>query len=533
MGDTWRQEVREKARETRSRALAENTWSNRKTSLNHWIRFCKLIGIGEIIWLDTQDREQRFDTQCIFSEFLYHLTMTVKAVEGPGMTPSGTLAQYTSDIVKLHEIVDVDLSCVTKVTKEYCKGREVQLVDIRGPRLKAKKNGFTIEIMADWERVDWTPFLRQGTQSRRTLVIRAIYQTSFACHWRRSDSTIKDGKTWHPNWHLSRNNVRWFSEEFEEIEPTFTNLQRLRESRRGYAWVRSPPGKNDRTGEGATARFPSLLPLSSPSWFCPGLALLDMEIEHFIEPQWRSITPLFTDPDTQEAFRTQDFDSILMRIIQAAYRQIRGKEYSIKQIRKFFSLHSFRIGGMNAIRATSAPSHVRKMAGRWLSDAIDEYDRTELMEMLHFMHEMQGARGVLVTGRPDDLPCYEAERNMEEAGYFQVGPGEMRTLRNPSEGLRFPETHHPIHRLVGKDFKLPLPMVSGENRYHPDGQPMLRAVFCRIASLDFNSPKPITLAFRQRSRPNMKLSLTEWAQYAEHVRTQVAGTNTYVVNGDG
>ena len=117
MGGTWRQVIREKALATRCRALAENNWSNRKTSLNHWIRFCKLIGIGEIIWLDTQDREQRFDTQCIFSEFLYHLTMTVKAVEGPGMTPSGTLAQYTSDIVKLHEIVDVDLSCVTKVKR--------------------------------------------------------------------------------------------------------------------------------------------------------------------------------------------------------------------------------------------------------------------------------------------------------------------------------------------------------------------------------------------------------------------------------
>ena len=37
----------------------------------------------------------------------------------------------------------------------------------------------------------------------------------------------------------------------------------------------------------------------------------------------------------------------------------------------------------------------------------------------------QGARGVLVTGRPTDLPCYEAERNMEEAGYFHVGPGEV------------------------------------------------------------------------------------------------------------
>lgn len=533
MGKGWRQEIRGKTQNTRRRALADNTWSNRRTSLNHWSKFCKLINIGEIIWLNPQDREQRFDTQCIFEEFLYHLTMTVKAVEGPGMTPSGTLAQYASDIVKLHEIVDVDLSCVNKVTKEYRKGRDVQLVDIRGPRIKAKKDGFTIEFMEDWERVDWTPFLKRSTQLRRTLVIRAIYQSSFACHWRRSDSTIKDGKTWHPNWHLARSNVRWFSDQFEEVEPTLNNLKQLRQSRRGYAWVRSPPGKNDRTGEGATSRFPSLLPLSSPSWFCPGMALLEMEIENFIEPHLRSITPLFLDPDTQEAFRTRDIDDILMKIIQTALRERHNKVYSIKQIRKFFSLHSFRIGGMNAMRGTQAPSHVRKMAGRWLSDAIEEYGRQELYERLHFMHQMQGASGVLATGRPTDLPCYEAERSMEGPGYFEVKSGEIRTLKNPSKKLQFPETNHPIHRLIGVDFKLPLPVVSGVKRHYPDGQPILRAVFCRIASLDFNDPKPITLRFRQRSRPDMKLSMTEWARYAGDVRTKVDGTNTYKINGDG
>ena len=107
-------------------------------------------------------------------------------------------------------------------------------------------------------------------------------QGSFGCQWRRSDATIKSG-TWERYWNISRASVRWFDGEMREVVPSPDNLWKLHEERAGYASVRSPPGKNDQAGDGATARFPSLLPLASKGSFCPGMSLLELELDN---PCW-------------------------------------------------------------------------------------------------------------------------------------------------------------------------------------------------------------------------------------------------------
>ena len=65
---------------------------------------------------------------------------------------------YAGQIISLHQMVDVDLSFLSIDIKRFAHGRAKQLVEIRGPRWKRKKNGFTIQQFAEWERLNWSPY---------------------------------------------------------------------------------------------------------------------------------------------------------------------------------------------------------------------------------------------------------------------------------------------------------------------------------------------------------------------------------------
>ena len=76
--------------------------------------------------------------------------------------------------------------------------------------------------------------------------------------------------------------------------------------------------------------------------------------------------------------------AVIDRIAQYYIRN--GLEFEEKEVRRIYSLHSFRVLATNLLLKAGAPRHVRMMLGRWTSDeGMDTYTREELGMMLDFM----------------------------------------------------------------------------------------------------------------------------------------------------
>ena len=505
--------------QTKAHGLSVGTWSNYGTAAKHWARFCTRNGmVSEILFVDTSQREERCQIRHLFNRFMAYLILEIRAKEGFGMTTSSTLSSYAGQIISLHQMVDVDLSFLSIDIKRFAHGRAKQLVELRGPRWKRKKNGFTIQQFAEWERLNWSPYAGSADPEGRCLTLRALYQCMFACHWRRSDSTMKKDN-WSTHLNLSRASVRWFTLDHRELAPTVENLVWLKSTRQGYARVRSPPGKSDQLGDGSSARFPSLLPLDAPGVIQPGLQLLLLELHYVIPESDRALYPLFTDPDRNwMAMRTDDFDKFIMWLLKESLSRFHGQAWSVQQIKDSYSLHSFRIGATCALRSVGAPKAVRMMAGRWLSEAIDEYNREEVEEMLAYMRRQQSARCQLVNGQPEDMPEYPGARNLAVGEYFQVEDHELPVMQTSGHwSIPTSPLVDEIQRLYDQKEMFQL-LVDAQKGVTKAGVPVQRWVQATIVSFNPGDANPIRLQFTQRSRPDELISWTQWATYKLRVK---------------
>ena len=116
------------------------------------------------------------------------------------------------------------------------------------------------------------------------------------------------------------------------------------------------------------------------------------------------------------------------------------------------------------------------IAGRWLSDAFLEYEREDIPEMLRFMEKVQEADCRLGCAQPDDLPMFEAERRMMQAGRIEgLTEGDIRVSAGVPESLKAPKADAVLREWVGTEFKIMGPVTTG--RCHADGEPIRRAVF--------------------------------------------------------
>ena len=525
----WEQAISRYGDQAVADAFAENTWGNRGTAAGHWARFIKARGMqSEILWVDRPSSRERYEIKMLFQEFMGWLCCAIVAQEGEAMAPGATINAYARNVVALHRALDIDLSFVSETIRCFTRGREKHLVDLRGTRMKKKKNGFTVGQLSNWELIDWGPHLGRANPLRRRIVLRALVQSCFGCQWRRSDATLKAGQ-WVRYWRIARANVRWFDAEMREVQPSVENLRKLHRERTGYASVRSPPGKNDPTGDGATARFPSLLPLASLGTFCPGMALLEMEIDDPcydpLYPRYREEVPLFIDPETGTAFRTKAFDKFVMWVFRESARIHENRIWTERQARKEYSLHSFRIGGCCALRSVGSPRHVRKFAGRWLSEAMGEYDRGEIMEMLYYMYHKQHAECSLLNGQPEDLPMFEEERELKGYGTYELTAGSARLSKGdlPVDWRSCPATL--ARALAGKRFKIMDQAISGLPQ-PGTGLPKRRLVYCTIKKIHEGDRKPVQITFQDPRRQDRRYSFLEFADL--QIRLEDPRTGSYV-----
>ena len=101
----------------------------------------------------------------------------------------------------------------------------------------------------------------------------------------------------------------------------------------------------------------------------------------------RDGTAAFRDPEKPQnpPIKTYILDKAVIDRIAQYYVQ-NGLTFEEREIRKIYSLHSFRVLATNLLLKAGAPRHVRMMLGRWTSgEGMDTYTREELDTMMEFM----------------------------------------------------------------------------------------------------------------------------------------------------
>jgi len=245
---------------------------------------------------------------------------------------------------------------------------------------------YSIQQLRDIFSISWRPFGGRRNPARRLKVLRAIPALAIAALFRASEVLRPAGTAFNPLTHLTRGHITFHADDqaWTPIAPTLANLTRMLSVRRGVAKVKVPKLKNDQFMDNGFE--PIVLSFSDTAApFCTLSLLLEMEIDDAItSSSTRNRTPMFVDPDTGAQFTKTAFAHIFTKLISLALVQCRGIHMTDKEIRKLFSLHSFRITGANLLRAAGAPAWVIKRAGRWLSDCHLEYDRDDLLQMCDF-----------------------------------------------------------------------------------------------------------------------------------------------------
>ena len=253
---------------------------------------------------------------------------------------------------------------------------------------------YSIQQLRDIYSISWAPFGGRRNPTRRLKVLRAIPALAIAGLFRASEVLRPAGTAFNPLIHLTRGHITFHADDraWTPIAPTPANLTRLLRERRGVAKVRIPKLKNDQNMDQGFE--PVVLTFSSPGApFCTLSLLIELELDQPLPANsTRSTTPMFVDPDTGRQFVKSTFASIFTKLISRALVQCHNITMSDKEIRKLYSLHSFRVTGANLLRAAGAPSWALKRAGRWLSDCHLEYDRDDLDLMCRLRRGMFSTR---------------------------------------------------------------------------------------------------------------------------------------------
>ena len=79
-------------------------------------------------------------------------------------------------------------------------------------------------------------------------------------------------------------------------------------------------------------------------------------------------------------------------------------------VRRTVSIHSLRIGGLNAYKKAQAPVHARKAFGRWTSRAIFGYDRDDFEELSKYV-VAQDVDCELLQAADAEMPTWPQARN--------------------------------------------------------------------------------------------------------------------------
>lgn len=413
-----REELLSGALSTQSEGPAANTLSGWSTGLRWWGRFCEAIGLPEVLDFPVgtvAGRHQVINLTLMFVEFV---AQNSKGKGPMGAALPSTSTRYLIPVRAIHRDLGVDLAFTAPMVKVWELGRAKALRRTDGLRVVAKKVGVTKAMMKDMWAEDWSGV----GNSHMVQIAQTALQFNFQMLYRRSELLLKTG-TFDHNLHLTRDHLKYYDVNWQRVFPSVENLEQLRQ-RGGFMLSYSPVLKNDSTGSiwGNSPTPFRIRPAGSPFRFIDCIPyILALEIlDPIPDAERRKRTPLFVDTATGTTLRVAKFDQVFIDVLRASYLR-KGIIKSEAETRKIYSLHSIRIGGLNAYKKADAPVHVRKAFGRWTSRAVFGYDRDDWEELAGYV-EAQDIDVDLLQAMDPDMPTWPQSKDAV-TGDLIVPPG--------------------------------------------------------------------------------------------------------------
>lgn len=405
--DETRNQLLSDAFQTKGEAVAAATSSSWRTALKWWKKFCSAVGLLEVLNFSmnsTRGKRQAINISLMFLEFV--------AQQSKGKGPGGhalasTSTRYLIPVRAVHYDLGIDLKFTIRHLKDWEAGRERFLRRTVGLRVISKKFGLTRLMMQDMWIEDWSSV---GNE-HMVQVAKTACQFAFQMLYRRSEFLLKIG-LFDPKVHLTRNHLKFYNNQWQRVSPSLENLARLRNE---GGWILSyPPSlKNDPTGKiWGNSPTPLLIEPSGTSYrFIDCVPwLLEMEKrDPIVCDSQRQNTPMFCDSKTGTTLRVAKFDQVFINTLRASYAR-KGVMMSEVNVRRTVSIHSLRIGGLNAYKKAQAPVHARKAFGRWTSRAIFGYDRDDFEELSKYV-VAQDVDCELLQAADAEMPTWPQARN--------------------------------------------------------------------------------------------------------------------------
>ena len=156
----------------------------------------------------------------------------------------------------------------------------------------------------------------------------------------------------------------------------------------------------------------------------PGNSLIRYELLiRCTSAEQRKNTFIFAYPDGSP-LETSVLDDYVMHLVWRIF-QIIGAPKTLKEVRKLYSLHSFRIGALNAYRLGGMNQLKCMIAGRWTSEvAARMYVRSENDEIIEDMKKAMAVDAQFNQTIDPKLPAFPLARALPpgEAGLYAVKP---------------------------------------------------------------------------------------------------------------
>lgn len=257
-------------------------------------------------------------------------------------------------------------------------------------------------------------------------VVEAASKTAFAIAFRRAEISVKVLEELNILRVMSRACIRWFDHDKREIPPETEALKQLYEQRHlgGFAEIEIKTSKADQHGD-RYGHCRGIAPLTGrKNAVDPGDSLLRYEMRVPRSNKFeRENTFIFSFPDGAP-LETSILDEYIMHLVWRIF-QVLGCPRTVAEVKKLYSLHSFRIGALNAYRLGGMDQLKCMVAGRWTSaSAARMYIRSENDEMINDINKAMQVDAQFNQTIAPDLPAYPLARALPPgtAGVYAVRP---------------------------------------------------------------------------------------------------------------
>eukprot|EP00968_Pinguiococcus_pyrenoidosus_P010799 scaffold870_cov268-Pinguiococcus_pyrenoidosus.AAC.1 len=340
----------------KEKALAKATRSRRKTSENWWRRFTEAVELADPI---TKDPKANGRTMALFVQFL-------AGAVARGQGTSNTLMGYASDVAQgLAAESSVGFEVNWDEARAVLKGRDRTRFEAGEMRPTPPKPGITVHMLRFWFT---TPSALTGL-SIDEITLKAMMGVAFFGLLRRSEYCQPTPRTaFNPNVQLSTES--WKIWDPVGREGTMTTAL-LRTAGEGWSLVMAPPASKADQFRKKWGCCPILFPFGDgPVNAASRVRAYELQLAErglrsegpqpfFVDLSGKWITAERFDKDVKEALRRYAVAHELENPDEGRY-----------------GLHSFRIGGCNALRATGASTDLIMRLGRWSSEgSVPGYER--------------------------------------------------------------------------------------------------------------------------------------------------------------